>query len=338
MRVVIVVMALAMVACGSSEHSSAGNGDSTTANAQGSAPDGGNGGDGDTTSTTNPAPTCTVPPVPNLTSDGSMQGDAEKGGLGTLDNIIGRFLRGDVPTYRGTVQANDNASVLSSPSLPPVVDGTIPEGPALAMLTVGPSSSGDWYPAKPEAMGKTEAALVVHGTAAKAHVVFVQTDASPMTTWAGSVGVAAANAYLHGSCDACAPNFLAATPPSIQFGLTTTGTFTNPAGSNVPVTLHTTATVNLTRVGPCDLSWADLQVLNTTQGPNEFAGDVGLGDFKLTGAEYIAHTQGQFGGASAHMCTMVTPYTLDLFVDAADVGKYGVRHFATGAPSMICAP
>jgi hypothetical protein len=202
------------------------------------------------------------------------------------------------------------------------------------MLTVGPAEPGDWW--SPGSRGTTEAVLVVHGIVSTNHVIFAQTDADPATTWTSSVQSDDSSSLFLSSCATCAPDFLTVTPASIAFGLTATGTVTNAGGTSISTT--TSATVALTRVAACDLAWADLVVLNTMQGPDVFGADQGLRDFMLVGQEFVAHTQQAFSSPTVGKCEMVTPYSLDLFVDANDFGKYGVRNFAVGTPHGECNP
>jgi hypothetical protein len=264
--------------------------------------------------------------------------------LHELDSLIGQYLRGDVLVYRGRVKANDNTSAIYAASgASPEPDQSIAEGAALARLEYRPSTGSD-YIAPLTAPAGDVAILVVHGVTESKHIVFSQAKANPSITEASTIGADNAFITLRTSCTGCAPSFWSK-PDAIDFDLTTTGTLTvfqgiaGQGGHDVDVPLRMTASANLTVAPPCSIGFDDLKVLDTVEGPNEGAADLGLQSFHRLGNEMVFHTSGSInGGATTGRCFLSTPYSIDLFVNLDDLGDYGVRNFAPGTQKEECAP
>lgn len=264
--------------------------------------------------------------------------------LHELDSLIGVYLRGDVLVYRGTVKANDNTSAIYAASgTSPQPDQSIAQGTALARLEYRPSTSSDYIPPLTAPAGDV-AILVVHGAAESKHIVFSQAKANPSLTEASTIGADNAFISLRTSCTSCAPSFWGK-PDAVDFDLTTNGTLTvfqgiaGQGGHDVDVPLRMTATTNLTLAPPCSIGFDDLRVLDTVEGPNEGAEDMGLQSFHRQGDEMEFHASGSInGGATTGRCFLSTPYSIDLYVNLADLGDYGVRNFSPGMQKQECAP
>lgn len=214
----------------------------------------------------------------------TAQAYATTAALVALDALIGRYLRGDVVVYTGTLSAHDDQSVLG-PDCPgdggnvACANNSIASGPAVASLV---TSNG-------------VTSLNVHSLAEHKYVVFQQ-GAPDGGVGAGAgvttVGLVLSDQYSggnSGTCVGCAPAFASA-PQSITIqNLVSSDLVPNldaavpdAAGldgattdANLEATLHTYATASLTRATPCELTWADLVELNTFTAANAPA----LGEF-----------------------------------------------------------
>jgi hypothetical protein len=256
--------------------------------------------------------------------------------LVALDMLIGSYLRGAVVVYTGTFSAHDDQSVLG-PDCPGdggnvgCVNNSIANGPAVASLV---TSNG-------------VTSLSVHSLAQHKYVVLQQGGpdggvgaGADVTT----VGLVLSDQYSggnSGTCVRCAPPF-ANTPDSITIqNLVSSVLVPNldaavpPDGAttdaNLEATLHTYATVSLTRATPCELTWADLVELNTFT----TADAPSLGSFTEQGGEWVTQLSGNAymetdGGEYENYCAVA--YTLELYVNASNLADYGVRSFHTYIP------
>jgi hypothetical protein len=298
----------------------------------GSASDGGAGSNGVCSFSRTP-----VAPLP-VDAYAPLQARAEAAQLATLDRLIGRYLRGEVLVYRGTMHAHDNASALANPEAGGMrPDGAIAEGPALALLQTRMSSRGDM---NPPPLGRS-AFLVVYDLAERKHVIFEQPQARPRVTEVSLVTPFVTTAGMITSCTACAPN-LWETPASIALGeLTATGVvsvFMGTAGKDgrqVDVTARTVASAALTNAAPCTLQFQELVLLSSSPGPDEL--ELTLTSFTPSGDELVWHTAGAFDTASTP-CPTTTPYKIDVYVDTHDLSHYGTRNFTLGTPGQACPP
>jgi hypothetical protein len=274
----------------------------------------------------------------------SQDAQASAQGLAKLEDLVGRWLRGDVVVYRGTVHAHDNASALANTEVyGPRPDGVIADQPALAALDLHPTRGGDFSPVREDGPGQS-ATLVVHATTDKLLFTLGQSDAQTTTTLASFIEGDHTTATLATSCDGCAPSFWAK-PATLAIDLETSTVVTvfqgyaGQDGHDVDVTAHTWATAALTRADACSLRWEDLVVLDGLTGPNEFSSDLGLSDFKLEGGDYVWHDGGAFSGPPYNgKCYTSTSYKIDLYIDAADLGRYGTRNFVLGTSQTMCPP
>jgi hypothetical protein len=288
-----------------------------------------------------PPPTCSFsspPPPPGSGPVSSAEDFATASELAEYDSLIGRFLRGDVTIYRGTLSA-DGAPVYQSQT-------SIPAGPALALLDIRSTWDGDWYPARPTvtASGSRTAVLLVHSLSSHAYVSYGQDTDEPGVTWSGFIAsddpaTGVTDNFLNRSCSGCAPSFWERPSTLIFDGLVTTGSvpvYKNGVYVSVPVS--TTSSAHLTAAAPCDLVWQDLEVLDTATGPNEFATDVALGRFQLEGGLMVHHDSGSYVPVPPMygQCVPATEYLVDLWVDPSDLSNYGVSNFTITAMTMAC--
>ena len=147
---------------------------------------------------------------------------------------------------------------------------------------------------------------------------------------------------LRATCSGCAPTFWTR-PAAIAFDLTASGTVTSESsdGSILSYSANATATVQLAIVPPCTLTFDDLKTLNQGAGIGRYA-VTGLSVFTLTGGEWVYHAvgsvptnqppaQGQCSGGVSYL-----GYSIDLYVNAANLADYGVRNYAPGGTSVLC--
>jgi hypothetical protein len=294
---------------------------------------------GNSCSSTSPSP------PPSATDAGATSQEAvEAPWLTWLDDALGRWLRGDVLAYRGTIQGSTTVPYgFATTTINPPTELTIAQESALGSLDFFPVSANDWISMVPAPFASgNEAVLIVHGLADSQSMAFGQPDSDPtMTASAGIVQYASSN-YLWATCSDCAPSFWAR-PAALAFDLTANGTVTleNYDGSTMDEGVTTTASVQLSLVSPCDLTFADLTTLNVPAGPDRTP-YTSLTLFTLTGSDWVYHVTGSVstgqpppqGACSGGVSYF--DYTLDLYVNAANVADYGVRNYAAGAPYVEC--
>ena len=294
---------------------------------------------------------CSTPVAPVAVDAGSSDAGAseelkvEAHYLNLLDQLFGPYLRGDVPVYRGTAAAT---MVITSPtggpayppagpnfSYPPYPEEVLSLGPVLAALYVRPVVPQDWEMSStllPPASGNA-AALVVHSPAQKSYTVLAQSDADPTTTATDGVVSEGTEDLLTEACSDCAPDFFDL-PPSIAFDLSSTGTVEGD-------TYSYSASANLAVVSPCSLTFDDLAVLNDATGPEEISLDFGLTDFVLSGGDWVSHISGTWTVKAASPVEGLCDgeqfnFTIDLYVDNADLGNYSVRNYTAGPIEPQC--
>jgi hypothetical protein len=293
------------------------------------------------------APTCSfsnAPPAPAPGPINSAQDFATATELAKYDSLVGRFLRGDVTVYRGTLSGQANLAVnFSAPVYQ--IQASIPEGAALAELDIRSTVFGDWRPprATPPA-GSLTAALLVHSLPSHLYVSYGQDTDEPGLTWSGFIAsddptLGVSDNLFDRSCSECAPSFWDR-PSTIAFdGLVTTGTgLANNAGVTTSVPLSATTSVHLSAAAPCDLGWQDLAILDTATGPNEFAVDVGLRQFQPDGGLMVTHDGGSYVPVlpSRGVCVLATYYSVELWVDQSDLSNHGVRNFSITSMMTVC--
>jgi hypothetical protein len=237
---------------------------------------------------------------------------AKTAGLALLDGYVGKYLRGDSTVYRGTMSAHDNQSVLDesiSGTSGHTHDQSVPLGIAVASLTL----AGD------------TATLAVHGVTSLKFVDLWQDTKSPSTTT--SVGIILGDGESggnSGTCSGCVPSFIAR-PPTIDFAnieSTQVVNLTSGIGTRAhDVTLHTYATAHLTLVTPCELTFEDIAGLSGVAFTPQ-------GDDMVSEFHGSAYSEDEYCG--------IAYYTIDLYINAANLADYGVRNFHQTAPDGGC--
>jgi hypothetical protein len=272
------------------------------------------------------------------------QAQAEEREFVTLDAVVGRFLRGDVTVYRGTVSAEATSANINLPP-PYTMSNQFAEGPALAMLAIRTAQPDEWAPAQTaDYVAGNTATLLIHAHAADRYLVYAQVAGDPTRTWGGGFGTDGSGGLstniLVGSCVGCVPS-LAARPATLGLSAATT-IGTEPvivASANVGVPVSTKATAALAVAPPCTLTWEDLAALATAVAPNEFAADIHLNTYAVAGDEMLAHHAGSFGGPrSRGQCAMQTDYSIDVWVKRANLASYGTRNYKAGSSAIVCPP
>jgi hypothetical protein len=239
-----------------------------------------------------------------LDASASAEVMAEAQGLAFLEGFLGPFVRGEVPVYRGTLTAHDNQSVLG----PPPVDGglgfedqSIPEGAAVAALSVTPTS----------------ASLAIHSFAQHEYVVLEQDQSTPGVTSIGIILGDAVSGGNSGLCNGCVPAFRDK-PAILDFPNASATTVVNigVGTMNKDVTLHTYAAASLELVPPCGLTMDDIAELNASSGVT----------FAQSGSEWVAEWSGTAARDLLGYSYCVAPFTIELYVSASNLAVYGVRN------------
>jgi hypothetical protein len=249
-----------------------------------------------------------------------------------LNDLIGQYLRGDVPVYRGTVEAHDDEGQLHGG-----VDGTIANSPALAALRFASAA---------RAVSPCQANLDLTGNAAilelaslggDGDVTLEQIDSDPATTWASLVG--GNGCFLAGTCSHCAP-VLAEKPAVFAVDrLMAVGALPQSAGAGAPkVDVHTVVTTDLHRVSPCSLTLDDLRVINSRMGEDPSWNAYQRGQWSRlvpVADEMVLNDSEIVMSPDGATCT---PYTADLFFKRDRPADYGVRNLKLGMPQPCEQP
>ncbi len=226
-------------------------------------------------------------------SDGGSTGSA---GSPAMEELVGRYVRGDVTVYRGTATASDlpaqqgfdNAAVLAWLEIRPAETGELTfEANTVAQLTMIVPSTGQF-------------------------VQVGEPDTNPAFVIASVVLDTPQGGNMPETCDqTCSVGNLFARPATISIPrFTASGTFEGP--------IQTTLQADLVAVEPATISFADLATFDATLANP-------IGDLQVVlpwqpdGSDMI--TTGQTGGA----CGVGDLYTVDMFVDASNPADYGVR-------------
>jgi hypothetical protein len=238
-----------------------------------------------------------IPKTPKAApEDASLQAYAEAQGLAALDTYLGPYLRGDVTIYKGTLSAHDNQSVLGSQGYK---DQTIADGPAIASLVVT----------------QGVAMLSVHSLALHKYLLIQQPTKNTAATT--SVGIILKDEETGGNagvCAHCVPDF-GDRPETIAFdNITSTEVVNlNSVGqSNHDVTLHVYATASLDLTSACSLAFTDIAELNGSSGLS----------FEESSGEWVSQITGTYYSQKTYC---VSTFTVDLYVNAANLADYGVR-------------
>jgi hypothetical protein len=283
------------------------------------------------------------PPQPPPTTDAgaTSQEAIQAQWLTLLDHTLGRYMRGDILAYGGTMKGT--ATLPAWLAYYPTSVGAIAESTALASLDFFPGSPNDWVSMVPAPfVNGNEAILIVYSLADDQSMVFGQPESDPTITATSGIVLGATTNRLMATCSGCAPSFWAR-PAAISFDLTADGTVTweTSDGGTTSEAMNATASVQLAVVPPCNLTFDELKTLNVVAGPSDCP-TTDLSLFVLTGGEWVYHAigsvatnqppaQGQCSGGVSYL-----NYTIDLYVNAANLADYGVRNYVLGATSVEC--
>jgi hypothetical protein len=225
-----------------------------------------------------------------------------------LDQFLGRYLRGDVPTYSGTASADDSSALLGARL-------SFSSTSAVAALTF----DADW------------AILTVASPSDHLRFTLQQQSTSPGLTYGGNIfpdntfGTGPGSA----TCTDCVPD-LFTQPPSLAWdGLDASfaGTFF-PDGEVSEAPFDVTSSASLQVQSPCALTWEQVSALNG--GPR---------GFQRIGSEMVFTYAGsvQTIAPSFRMCDgQSVSYAIDLYVNLANLFDYGVRNYVAQPPNVIC--
>ncbi len=261
-----------------------------------------------------------LPDAPSGTDPASVQAIAVAQDMRILDDLIGRYLRGDAPVYRGSASARDNGSAFNPPppAAPIYMDTTMSSDQAIAALVLDASAG--------------TATLTVTSPCEQELIHVIQNRAAPGITQVN--GVLATNQYggLTASCTSCVPDLLGQ-PAMLSW---TEADATYDQGAPLP-TNHITSTAALQRESPCDLDWAQLVAIDA----NSITPGFDMGNFARVGNEMVWQHSNSVSLAtpsSLGACDgLYVPYTDELYVNASNLGTYGVRKYIAHTPVSYCA-
>lgn len=265
--------------------------------------------------------TPTLPIAPTGTDSASVQAIAIAADMQILDDLVGRYLRGDAPVYRGSASARDNLSAFNPPppAAPIYTDTTMSSDQAIAALVID--------------LNAGTATLTVTSPCEQELIHVIQDRAAPGITQVNGVLATIAYGGWTATCTTCVPDFFGQ-PATLSW---TDADATYDQGAPLP-TNHIVSTASLQRESPCDLDWAQLVAIDAnwiTYGPQ-----LGLGNFARVGNEMVWQHTGSVTLAtpSAHgACDgLSVPYTDELYVSASDLGTYGVRSYVAKEPVSYC--
>jgi len=234
----------------------------------------------------------------------SLEANAEAQGLAFLDGFLGPYVRGEMPVYQGILTAHDNQGVLGAPPMngsPGYTNQSIPEGPAVAALTVA---------------GKT-ATLTVHSLSQHEYMVLEQDEGQPGVTSVGIILSDTVGGGNSGTCSGCVPAFRDK-PATIDFaGASATSVVNLDVFADADnVTLHTYAAANLELTPPCSITFEEVAELSAATGVT----------FVPMASEWVGEWSGVAVRDTLGLSYCVVPFTIELYVSASNLAVYGVRN------------
>ena len=238
-------------------------------------------------------------------------------GEATLQALVGSYVGGSVAVFHGTASASDSIP------LEPTAELSFSQQAVVAALDVRETNPADY----PDASG-TAAFLTIHAVAAQDYVVLEQTGT---TTHVGLVLASDQSSGQGESCDGCAPDLMSK-PTAVEITmLTASGTVSDGTPQS------TTVSAQLDVVAPSMVTFADITVLGFPD-PNADVMDVGA--WQLVGDEEVATATGQFfeAGGLVEGCAMWTPFTVQVYVNAANLNDFGARDYMQGSSTKQCGP
>jgi hypothetical protein len=257
------------------------------------------------------------PPAPPPTDPDPVHAAANSQGFALLDQIVGQYVRGAVAVYRGTAAASANVDAFGN-----LGNQTLQTSSARAALSVSADVAG----------------VTVFSASESERILFQQQSAFPGTTFVSSIApngtygggpLWPANASNTATCTACLPD-LASEPATLAWQ----GVEAVAASGSDAAPLDVTSSVNLQRLSPCALSWDDIFAVSADYPFDLPAEPPANGEVVKTISGYV-----DTKAASFMMCDGVrVPYTIDIYVNCANLADYGVRNFTALAATMVCGP
>jgi len=250
-----------------------------------------------------------TPSAPALNGD-AVHDTAVTEQFARIDQFLGRYLRGEVPTFMGPASVAETTGVFGTP-------GSISTPAAVAAVIID----------------RDTATLTIADPVAHQREILTQSSASPGLTDASHVmpDLSYPGGPSGATCAGCAPD-LFAVPSTIDLtGLNAhyPGQFF-PDGEVSIVPFDVAISASLRSLSPCALTWAQVVALNG-----------GTSTFMQVGNEMVQHSRGfvQTRAPSARACDGVTiPYHLDVYVNLSNPFDFGLRNFVADDPQPVCGP
>jgi len=275
---------------------------------------------------------CTVatPTAPAADTTYLLPDEPQTDALRTLDFLIGRYLRGEVRIYRGSVSAHDDLSVAS----PTLTDQAIAPADALATLSFS-EVPGDGH----------AATLVISPLCQTAQLVVSQNESAPTGSQFGIEDGSPSADMFAAACVGCVPDL---------FSKPATVTWSDLQLENTewqhPVQFGSTA--SLEQLSPCALTWEELALVRgldwnseaRLEGEKQASSDASeesfdLSQFHRVGDEMVYEYAGMGFVAmpTRQVCEPMYSFTLEVYVNLSNLADYGVRNFSmTTSSPPVC--
>lgn len=240
-------------------------------------------------------------------------------GAATMHQLVGRYVDGEVSVFRGMASASD--SIPAEPS----AQQAFSNQSVMATLDRRAAYAFDFANASGNA-----AVLRIIAPAAGDYVVLEQTGDA--TTHVGTVNTSSQSGSQWESCDSCVPDLMSR-PATITIASASASGTAGPGGG----LLQTTVSAQLALVAPSTLTFDDIQTLGFA---DPYAGNLlSIGGWTSDGSELVASASGTLSTDSGGgQCATFTPFTVTVYVNAADLRTFGARDYAGGSPSSKCGP
>jgi hypothetical protein len=242
-----------------------------------------------------------------------------------LHGVVGQYVCGESPLYRGTFMASDNLGSIE----PGATDGIVTGSVIASLQTI---VGGQIFLTCDTVVSGGRALFVVSGSGAEARGVrlFQQSSdgkttyasmvASSMSTWSGTSG----------ACDSCVADLLGAAPGSIDVVETTfEGQYCGGAATALQIVAGGHLTILQTP------SWSDIIAFNQDVGAT-----LATPTFVVQGTDEVATVDGSvsepINSTSSLSCSLITPYHVDWYVNQQTLPLHGLRNFRIDASQMVC--
>jgi len=258
--------------------------------------------------------TCTIQtPSPPPADPDPARAAANTAAFQFLDEMVGRYLRGEAPVYRGSATAHANVDAVGN-----VSDQTMQTSSARAALIAD----------------AVIACLTVFSAPERERIFFQQQQALPATTFVSTIvpngtygggPLFPVNASNSATCTACAPD-LASKPAALAWqGLEAVA-----ASGSDAAPLDVTSSVELQRVSPCALTWDDVAAVSADYSTDLLAPPPSDGVVVKTIVGSVVTKV-----ATPRMCDGIqVQYTIDAYINTVNLADYGVRNFTAQSGAM----